>query len=527
MEAFANLSRAFEYYAEAGNIALAVAAAEFPIGGPGDRIPGVAQLIARALTLVPAESHESGRLLSRYGGVLGDSEGDYEGGQEALGRAIAIARSEGDVRLEVQTLVYAADVSGRHLQYQESLDNGLRAIELATDAETHWSYLYSRWRTAVILIRMGNLDAARPHAMILMDLAEKRNTPRALASLGFYTSALLACLEGYWQVGREYTGRGLEAAPLNPQLLQVRVMLEHETGESTQGEFYLEQLVDAMGQAGPDQIVASGRTSMAIAAISRITGVPYPSAIAEAAAEAVLAEKSVQPVFVMFAKVGLSLLAVQNGDQSAAEEHYAYFLGQQGTIIGNVISVDRLLGLLSQTMGELDQSTVHFQDALSLSRKAGCRPELAWSCHDYAETLLEHQGPGHRAKAVLLLEEALAISTDLGMPPLMARVSALQEKASSIPEKAPAYPDGLTQREVEVLRLIASGKTDREIAEELVIGVRTVSTHVGNILNKTNAANRTEAASYANQQGLVSAGLSPQTCPNFPTEDITPDTFIY
>ena len=54
-----------------------------------------------------------------------------------------------------------------------------------------------------------------------------------------------------------------------------------------------------------------------------------------------------------------------------------------------------------------------------------------------------------------------------------------------------------------VLRLIAKGKTDREIAEELIISVRTVETHVSNILNKTGAANRTESASYANKQGLV------------------------
>ena len=102
-----------------------------------------------------------------------------------------------------------------------------------------------------------------------------------------------------------------------------------------------------------------------------------------------------------------------------------------------------------------------------------------------------------------LLDESLAISTGLGMPSLMARVSALQEKAASIPETAPTYPDGLTQREAEVLRLVAAGKTDREIAEELVIGVRTVSTHVSNILNKTNAANRTEAATYATRNDLV------------------------
>jgi NarL family two-component system response regulator LiaR len=56
---------------------------------------------------------------------------------------------------------------------------------------------------------------------------------------------------------------------------------------------------------------------------------------------------------------------------------------------------------------------------------------------------------------------------------------------------------------VEVLRLIASGKTDREIAEELLISVMTVSTHVRNLLNKTNVANRTEAATYAARHGLV------------------------
>ena len=117
--------------------------------------------------------------------------------------------------------------------------------------------------------------------------------------------------------------------------------------------------------------------------------------------------------------------------------------------------------------------------------------------------LIQRSAGDDRAQALALLEESLAISTELGMPPLMARLSALQEKASSIPDKAPAYPDGLTQREVEVLRLIASGKTDREIAEKLIISVNTVGNHVRNILNKTNTANRTEAATFAAYQGLT------------------------
>ncbi len=56
---------------------------------------------------------------------------------------------------------------------------------------------------------------------------------------------------------------------------------------------------------------------------------------------------------------------------------------------------------------------------------------------------------------------------------------------------------------MEVLRLMAAGRTDREIAEELIISVRTVTTHVGNILNKTASANRAEAASYATRQRLA------------------------
>ena len=97
----------------------------------------------------------------------------------------------------------------------------------------------------------------------------------------------------------------------------------------------------------------------------------------------------------------------------------------------------------------------------------------------------------------------MTISTKLGMRPLMQQVMDLQEKATSQRPKAPEYPDGLTQREVEVLRLVAAGKTDRGIAEELFLSTRTVTTHVSNILNKTNAANRAEAAAYASRRGLA------------------------
>jgi class 3 adenylate cyclase len=71
------------------------------------------------------------------------------------------------------------------------------------------------------------------------------------------------------------------------------------------------------------------------------------------------------------------------------------------------------------------------------------------------------------------------------------------------PPSARAYAGGLTKREGEVLRLIAAGRTNRDIADELVISLNTVARHVSNIFAKTGVANRAEAATYASRHGLV------------------------
>ena len=96
-------------------------------------------------------------------------------------------------------------------------------------------------------------------------------------------------------------------------------------------------------------------------------------------------------------------------------------------MIGSVSSADRILGLLSQAMGNLDQATAHFEEALAFCRKSGYRPELAWNCCDYADTLLQRNSEGDRAKAMSLLDESLAISSELGMRPLMKRVLSRRE----------------------------------------------------------------------------------------------------
>src|SRR5919205_161606 len=71
--------------------------------------------------------------------------------------------------------------------------------------------------------------------------------------------------------------------------------------------------------------------------------------------------------------------------------------------------------------------------------------------------------------------------------------------------RTPESPQQLTERESEVLKLLAAGKANKEIAQDLIIGEKTVKTHVSNILAKLNVQSRTQAALYAVHIGLVSA----------------------
>jgi DNA-binding NarL/FixJ family response regulator len=65
------------------------------------------------------------------------------------------------------------------------------------------------------------------------------------------------------------------------------------------------------------------------------------------------------------------------------------------------------------------------------------------------------------------------------------------------------HPCGLTPREAEVLGLLASGRTNREIAAELVISVHTVERHLATIYRKIGARNRTDATAFAHTSGLA------------------------
>ena len=91
-----------------------------------------------------------------------------------------------------------------------------------------------------------------------------------------------------------------------------------------------------------------------------------------------------------------------------------------------------------------------------------------------------------------------------GEPSLHPTVAKMVLEELSQPVKQPLTPDPLTEREVDIVRLVAQGLSNRQIADQLVIGEATVRTHVGNVLNKLHLANRVQATLYALREGLTS-----------------------
>ncbi|MDT0609424.1 helix-turn-helix transcriptional regulator [Streptomyces lancefieldiae] len=140
--------------------------------------------------------------------------------------------------------------------------------------------------------------------------------------------------------------------------------------------------------------------------------------------------------------------------------------------------------------------------------------ELARVRHRLAGALLATGGEDERARARDLLRLARTLAGHLGARPLADAVTLLAQRArltlgrAPEPDTAPADPAealGLTSRERDVLRLVADGRTNRQIAGELFISPKTASVHVSNILAKLGVSGRGEAAAVAHRLALFPA----------------------
>jgi DNA-binding CsgD family transcriptional regulator/tetratricopeptide (TPR) repeat protein len=156
------------------------------------------------------------------------------------------------------------------------------------------------------------------------------------------------------------------------------------------------------------------------------------------------------------------------------------------------------LAMLACTANWPDRAVEHFEHALSLNRTMRAWPWLARTLFRHGAFLVARQTDAERRVGVQQLREAEHLARRIGMTRLIDDIDALLHGSGD----RVRFPDDLTAREVEVLRLLAIGRTNKDVSLVLSISLNTVATHVRNILNKTQCANRTEAATYAIRHGL-------------------------
>jgi DNA-binding CsgD family transcriptional regulator/tetratricopeptide (TPR) repeat protein len=171
----------------------------------------------------------------------------------------------------------------------------------------------------------------------------------------------------------------------------------------------------------------------------------------------------------------------------------------------------------TRVVGESDPE--RWQSAVDAWDKAGQPYPAAYARWRLAEALLVRMD---RQEAERALGAAHAVSVRLGARPLRHELEQLARRgrieldtgpdgrgSSSLAGDAPAGGFGLTRRELEVLHLVADGRTNRQIAEELFISAKTASVHVSNILHKLDVSSRVEAAAVAHRRALVDTAADP------------------
>jgi DNA-binding CsgD family transcriptional regulator len=196
-----------------------------------------------------------------------------------------------------------------------------------------------------------------------------------------------------------------------------------------------------------------------------------------------------------------------------------------GMCMAFVGAASHYLGLLTATLWRWEEADEHFAEALDLHARMGARPYAARTAVAYAAMLVARaaaEGSAERGGAATYLErargllaEARAIAEELGMAGVLQECDRLLAgvKAAARGVAAPAavpsnpprplVPDGLTPREAEVLRLLATGASNQEIADALVVSVRTVERHLLHVYDKIGARRRGEAVAYALRRGIA------------------------
>jgi DNA-binding CsgD family transcriptional regulator/tetratricopeptide (TPR) repeat protein len=465
---------------------------------PGIADQGAAELLGEAAAALGDERSELRVLL--LGGLARalDYRGEHERAAVVRASGIAMARALND-RAGLATTLMRAYWSRGTTSLEDILAMLTEAAALGRElGDTEILAESMSWRVPAF-VALFDLDAARREVGALRDLAERMAQPFMMHVAEHYGAALALCdgrldeadlrarrshewsrlmtgrdaagVHGIQMFGiRREQGRLAELAPV------IRVLAADTTREGPWRPGLVSVLVE-LGMEGEARrelarVVADGlepfRQTLWLAALTLLTDA-----------------------------------CTALGDRATAELVYPELEPHAGTnvMIGHLVAchgaADRFLGMLAATLAEWDLAEAHFERALTLNRRMGALTWVAHTAYEYARMLVARGGDG-RERAAALLGEATALAGSIGMPALLARARALG---------LPARPDrdGLSARELEILALVARGRSNREIGRTLFISEHTAANHIRSILRKTGCTNRTEAASYAHRHGLIEA----------------------
>ena len=424
---------------------------------------------------------------------------EYEGNSDraAVARedAIAMARRIDD-RPGLATVLVGVYWARATTSLAEALEMLGEARDLAEEmGDVEGQAEATQWRVSA-LMALGEIVSAREELTVALDMAQNTRQPFNLHVSEHYRSAL-ALLEGHLTEADEAAERSREWG----QLL---------VGRDASGVYGI-QMFGVRREQG--RLAELAPVIRVLAAGDRGGGAWRPG-LAAMLAELAMEEQvrgeldrvrteGLEPLREGLWLASLTYLADAAGavaHQEVASLVYPLLAPLAGTnvMIGHGVAcygaADRYLGMLAVTLGEDDRAAGHFEAALHLNRQMGASTWLAHTAYEYGRMLLA-QGDSDRGEH--LLAEAALLAETVGMPTLLARARALA------PVSSPPPPDGLSIRELDVLRLVARGRSNREIGAALFISEHTVANHVRGILRKTDSANRTEATAYAYRRGLA------------------------
>ncbi|MFQ6030434.1 MAG: hypothetical protein ACE5Q6_23415, partial [Dehalococcoidia bacterium] len=410
-----NLETAFNFYFDSGDVNRAVAVAlEFP-GPPFLRSSAITQLLSRALSLVPSDSHQAGRLLARHGSQLGSVERDYLGARSAFDQALEIARREGDTLLEMRILTDASRVINQYGDRRESLEFSAQAVALAPLVNDPLLEVPARWQAHNSYLIIGDLQRAKEQAEAALPPAEKSRHPVMLA-VACGANESVARVSGDFESAKRFTERGLAVSPWDIAIFHSQIVSGALVGDLPKIQECIDQSYEHW-----NNYEGQGFRAAMVALTWYSTGLDMRLDSARREAQETLSAPA-HEVSRAEATAALGLIGVYDDNQDEIRRHYEAFKELRQRIRIGLICDDRMMGILARSMGEMDLAADHFQAALSFCNTGGFRPELAWSCCDFADALLARESSGDRERAMSLLDESLAISRELSMRPLMERV---------------------------------------------------------------------------------------------------------